>query len=112
MTSRYFYLVSRYHNCAVCHETKTNTEEPTFLSMDDFSKTKLSSSVLSFIILLLMHGRNIFGIPQGCWYNGGEAGCNFQRWAPPLLDKDFETGIVHGLTLNSINGSISAGVGL
>ena len=79
--------------------------------MDQLLKIRISRSLLHLILLQSLQAWNIFCVaPQGCSYTNGSAYCDFERWTPPLLDKDFTPDQAYELRLGKINGAIPAGV--
>ena len=70
----------------------------------------MAHSALLLILLLLTSQNSQELAPQGCTYAKGSYTCDFQRWTPPLQDKDFDPGPLYFLTVTNINGTIPPGV--
>ena len=74
-------------------------------------KIRISRSLLHLILLQSLQAWNIFCFaPQGCSYTNELANCDFELWAPPLLDKDFGPDPPYELSLRKIHGAIPAEV--
>lgn len=82
------------------------------LKIEQFLKNlTLHAIVQTVIIPLLLFNTQGWGKLHGCNYDSkGYAKCDFQKWTPPLMDKEFGAEPVSRLIVYNINGTIPAGV--